>query len=185
MKALVVLPLLSLIALPGLGNEELPAPGSDHAKAVPVPELDHAEAVPVPEICLYNGVRLIEEGKPEEGIAELKRAAKGELADAYYNLALCFLQGIAREKNEHLAVRLFYHAAGKGNAEAKYNLGLCYAKGVGVKPNMEKAVRWWQEAAEAGIRDARLNLAVCYRHGLGVPADEERARALEAEGKAE
>ncbi len=174
MKALIILPLLTLSVLPGVCAEPFSAT-----------ELDLAEAAPVPEICLYKGISLIEEGRHEEGIAELKRAAKAEHPEAFYNLALCFLQGIGREKNERLAARLFFHAAEKGCAEAKYNLGLCYAKGVGVKQDMEKAAHWWQEAADAGIRDAMLNLAICYRHGLGVSVDEARAHALQEAGRAE
>ncbi len=145
-----------------------------------------AETVPVPEICLYKGIMLIEEGRHAEGYEELKRAAKAQHPEAIYNLALCCLQGIGREKNELMAAKLFRWAASKGCAEAKYNLGLCYAKGIGVKQDMEKAVQWWQQAADEGINDARRNLAVCYRYGLGVPADEARAAALQeaAQGEA-
>ncbi len=140
---------------------------------------------PVPEICLYKGVTLIEEGKHQEGIEELKRAAKAECPEAFYNLALCYLQGIGRQRDELLAVKLFLHAAGLGCAEAKYNLGLCYAKGVGVRQDMEKAVHWWHAAADAGIKDAMLNLSICYRHGLGVAVDEMRALSLQEAGNAE
>ncbi len=146
---------------------------------------DDSAPAPVPEIYLYKGISLIEEGKHKEGFEELKHAAKGKLPDAYYNLALCYLQGIGRERDERMAAKLFRWAAGKGCAEAQYNLGLCYAKGVGVKQDLEKAVHWWQQAADAGIKDAMLNLAICYRQGLGVPVDEARAQTLEEAGKAE
>ncbi len=139
----------------------------------------HAEPLPVPEICLYKGLMLIQEGRHQEGVAELRRAAKSDHPESLYNLGLCCLQGIGMEKDERLAAKLFYRAAQKGCAEAKYNIGLCYAKGVGVRKDMGKAVEWWQQAADAGIRDAMLNLAICYRHGLGVEVDEARAETLQ------
>ncbi len=151
---------------------------------IPVPD-ETVKAPPVPEICLYKAITLIQEGRAEEGYAELKRAAKAEHTEAVYNLALCCLQGIGCEKDELLAVKLFNWAAERGCAEAMYNLGLCFARGVGVKQNMERAVSCWQKAADAGIKDAMLNLAICYRHGLGVEADEARADALQEAAKAE
>ncbi len=175
-----LIPLLSVAAAQDAANE--PEGADVHAELLA--ETDNTPA-PVPEIYLYKGISLIEEGKHKEGFDELKHAAKGKLPDAYYNLALCYLQGIGRERDEHMAAKLFHWAAGKGCAEAQYNLGLCYARGVGVKQNMTKAVQWWQQAAESGIKDAMLNLAVCYREGLGVPVDESRAQTLEQAARAE
>ncbi len=58
-------------------------------------------------------------------------AADQGVADAQYNLALCYATGDGVVKDAAEAARYFKVAADQGAADAQYNLAVCYATGDG------------------------------------------------------
>lgn len=94
-----------------------------------------------------DAVVLIEEGKTEDGIEKLRKAAEKESPEAW------FLLGCALYEMDEKLLQ-------KGNQRAIY----------------KEAFQWFQKAADAGFSDARFQVGFMYEYGIGVeksPADAE------------
>src|SRR5436190_6049937 len=73
-----------------------------------------------------------------EVFKEYEKAAEQGNANAQYNLALCYKNGV--EKDEQKAIEWYQKAAEQGYASAQNNLGWCYQHGTGVEKDEQKAV---------------------------------------------
>ena len=107
------------------------------------------------------------EGKQENELDALRKAAEQGDAVAQYNLGVCYANGNGVNQDMTEAVKWWRLAAEQGDAVAQYNLGVCYANGNGVNQDMTEAVKWWRKAAEQGNADAQYNLGGCYYNGAG------------------
>lgn len=101
-------------------------------------------------------------------------ADKGE-AEAQFQLASLYANGIGVAKDASKAAKWHRRAADQGFARAQYALALDYAEGYGVKADADEAFRWLQKAAEQGLGEAQVALGRGYADGEGV-----RANAVEA-----
>ena len=75
---------------------------------------------------------------------------------AQYRLALCFLEGIGIQKNEHFAKLWMFFAAFGGDKNAQYTLGCWYQLGHLVKKEEVSALLWFEEAEERGHENAHI-----------------------------
>ena len=89
-------------------------------------------------------------------------ADKGD-ADALYELADRYAQGVGVEKNEEERMRLWKEAAEKGSAEAQFDYSW-HCKNEG---RLEEAFGWMKKAAENGLNEAQFALAEMYENGEG------------------
>ncbi len=111
--------------------------------------------------------------------------AQGGLAEAQYELALCFLEGRGVEKSEMNGIRYLMDAvdqrhtralpmlekyAGAGCDLAELEMGNCYVRGVGgLAPSYLMAAKWYEAAKTHGNLDALIKLGRLYLYGYGVP----------------
>ena len=83
-----------------------------------------------------------------------QKAAEQGLADAQYNLGVCYDNGDGVPQSYPEAVKWYRKAAEQGFAKAQYNLGVCYYNGQGVPQSYPEAVKWIKKAAAQGDSDA-------------------------------
>ena len=109
-----------------------------------------------------------------EGVAWLKHAAEGGVADAMHQLA--WLLGEKDDSNSLAEALSWYRkAAEQGYEKSALNAGLAYAYGRGTEINYAKAREYYSIAAEAGLTNAIHNLGVLYCEGKGGDVDKEAA----------
>ena len=116
-------------------------------------------------IGLYH---LFDGNVPSSYSIKLIELAEKGIADAQYNLGVCYANGQGVAKNMAEAVRWYRKAAEQGHTKAQYNLGWCYYMGNGVHRNYAEAVKWFSNAAKQCDASAQYNLGICYAYGKGV-----------------
>lgn len=114
---------------------------------------------------------LLDQGKPEEAMPLLERAAAQQYPEAMALTATHLLDG-ARNEDLPRAVALLQQAAAKGNPTAHWMLAECYSTGRGVVQDDGEAARHYQQAASTGVIPAQFALARAYQRGIGVQEDE-------------
>ena len=105
------------------------------------------------------GILLLDQGKHDEGIDLLVKAANQGNAYAMYRLGKEALTGTAMRKNVPWAVTVLTYAAEAGHAYAQYTLGKLYLQGEGIPEDREQAFYWLEEAAMQGHAHAEYLLA--------------------------
>ena len=105
-----------------------------------------------------TGLNLYGEGvaqDKEEAVKWYRKAAEQGVAEAQFNLGVCYDngEGVAQDKEE--AVKWYRKAAEQGVAEAQYNLGACYANCEGVEQDKKEAMKWLRKAAVNGNENAK------------------------------
>ena len=83
----------------------------------------------------------------------LPLAEQGD-ADAQFNLALMYEDGLGVPQDYKEAVRLYRLSAEQGFAKAQYNLGVMYANGQGVPQDNVLAHMWFNLSSSQGITNA-------------------------------
>jgi TPR repeat protein len=89
-----------------------------------------------------------------------RKAAEQNVADAQYNLGVCYAIGQGVTEDDAEAVKWFRKAAEQNYADAQYNLGVCYDSGEGVAKDEIEAYKWWLLAAGHGNDDAKYNMTI-------------------------
>ena len=82
---------------------------------------------------------LVSHCEVENGERKAVKYKQGE-ANAQFNLAVCYEDGIGVEKDEQKAVEWYKKAAKQGDVKAQNNLALCYEDGIGVEKDEKQAV---------------------------------------------
>lgn len=95
-----------------------------------------------------------------------QEAAKNGVANAKYNLAVLYHQGIGVKQDIAKAMTLYEEAAKQGHPEAQYNLGIAHIEGIGVPYDPRKAASYFEAAANQGVTEAAYNLGLIYENGL-------------------
>ena len=90
------------------------------------------------------------------------KSARVGVADAQYEVALMYANGIGVPPNIEQAVYWLQQAATRGLSSAQYLLGTRYESGIGVSANLNSAVLWLVRAAEQGHSKAMYRLARLY-----------------------
>ena len=87
---------------------------------------------------------------PSQNNADMRKAARGELVAAIFELGMCFRHGWGVPKAKHTAVYYFEIAANLGDVDAMNELGYCFLNGEGVKKDKRKAAAWYRRAVKFG-----------------------------------
>ena len=95
------------------------------------------------ETCYQSGVDLFSDGRYEEAVVMLRKAAESGHADAQYDYGLCCFNGNGITEDKDEAVVWFRKAAFQGLPVAQYTMGNCYEYGYGVEQSSESAVEWY------------------------------------------
>jgi len=113
-----------------------------------------------------------------------KLSAQGD-ADAQHKLALLYLHGLVKGKDDRIymlglkeAAELLEKSANQGNVEAQYWMTFVYKKGLLGKPSEEKALEWIRKAAENGSAIAGYELWVMYRRSENLRSKLDEAKPL-------
>lgn len=89
-----------------------------------------------------------------EAVKWYRKAAEQGLAEAQYNLGVCYANGQGITQSYTEAVKWYRKAAEQGLAGAQFNLGLHYYKGEGITQSYTEALKWLRKAKEQGHEDA-------------------------------
>jgi len=111
---------------------------------------------------------------PSDFSIQMKRAVAGD-ADAQFNVAEAFRQGMGVDEDLSQSLRWYRSAAEQGHSEAQNNLGSMLLNGMGTDKNPAEAAIWYRKGAEQGDAVAQFNLALRYLHGSGVPQSDTEA----------
>ena len=112
-----------------------------------------------------RGVTADKTGNYSESVKWYRKDAEQGVAEAQFNLGVCYYEGNGVSRNYLEAVKWYRKAGEQDYAKAQFNLGLCYELGNGVSQNYLEAVKWYRKAAEQGVAEAQFNLGVCYYKG--------------------
>src|SRR4029450_5307336 len=95
-----------------------------------------------------------------EAVKWFRKAAEQNVADAQFNLGVCYANGQGVTKDDAEAVKWFRKAAEQNLADAQYKRGVCYDSGEGVTKDEVEAYKWWLLAAGQGNDDAKHNMTI-------------------------
>ena len=119
-----------------------------------------------------SGIAAYQRGDFAAALAEFSDAARQNDPLALNVLGIMYAEGRAIERNDKLAVDLFFRAQALGSLEAGANLGRMYADGRGVPKSNVEALKHYRDAALGGYLPAMRKLAEIYEKGdLGVSPD--------------
>jgi len=124
-----------------------------------------------------SGIAAYQRGDLAAALAEFSDAARQNDPLALNVLGIMYAEGRAIERNDKLAVDLFFRAQALGSLEAGANLGRMYAAGRGVAQSNSEALKHYRDAALGGYVPAMRRLAEIYEKGeLGVAPDPTQAQ---------
>ena len=103
-----------------------------------------------------------------EAVKWFRKAAEQNLAEAQYDLGLCYEREKAWRRIRLRRRNGIAKPPSRIYAKAQYNLGslLRQRRSVAIKDQME-AVKWFRKAAEQNFAKAQYALGVCYNTGEG------------------
>ncbi len=133
---------------------------------------------PTPEELVEQGKNHVENENYTEAMACFQKAAEKGNAEAEYNIADLYLNGLGVEEDHETSAEWLKKSAEKDYPEAQNMLAVMYYGGVGVPQDYEKAAKWAKRAAAYDMVDAQYVLASLYADGKGVPQDFNKAAEL-------
>lgn len=122
-----------------------------------------------------KGREYYREGEYKKAFQAFSEAAGLGYPDAYYNCAVCFMEGNGTEQDFVEGFRYFRKAANLGNKNSLHNLATCYLLGIGTAQNDTLAVKWYKQSAINGTAMSQTMLANCYQKGIGTLQDSVQA----------
>jgi len=117
---------------------------------------------------LYQNEQKPSEPPMSDEVKTYLRVAEMGVAEAQYNLGVCYERGDGVAQDYEKAVYWYKKAVDQGHAKAQHNLGLCYYNGIGVPVDQTEAARLFLLSAEQGDMYAQFNMGVAYYNGEGV-----------------
>ena len=116
------------------------------------------------ELFYANGLFL--RGHHRQAFEEYFRGATEEQdAEAAFNLAFMYHQGISVPRNYFMARRFYVAASGLEGGEAQFNLALMCLRGQGVAADAARAAEYMKTSAARGCVNAQLYLGAAYTMG--------------------
>ena len=113
-----------------------------------------------------TALEYIRTGYIQYGINELtKLAAVNDLAAQFY-VAVCYEQGIGKDKDMNLAFRMYRKAAERGLPDAMINLASFYRRGIVVPQSSLRENDWIKRYNQKGGQSVLPNLIQLYNEGL-------------------
>lgn len=111
---------------------------------------------------------LLEEGKYNEALPILKKAAELNSGEAQYNLGWLLQSGALGVKYPKEAIEWFKKSSANNFNDGHYALMMAYGNGDGVEQNSEKAFEYAMKCAENDDPTCIWNVVNCYISGNGV-----------------
>jgi localization factor PodJL len=106
----------------------------------------------------------------ESEVDPVLAAARDGDAEAQYEMAIRYRDGVGVDVSYGEAADWFDRAAQQGHVDAQANLGVMYRQGVGVPRDIDLAKLWLHAAARSGHADAQKYLGEVYaQDDLGTP----------------
>lgn len=133
---------------------------------------------PTPEELVEQGKNHLENENYTQAMTCFQKAAEKGNAEAEYNIANLYGDGLGIEADIETAAEWLKKSAEKDYPEAQNVLAILYYKGMGVPQDFEKAAKWAKKAAACDMAEAQFVLANLYADGKGVPQDYNKAAEL-------
>jgi TPR repeat protein/formylglycine-generating enzyme required for sulfatase activity len=111
-----------------------------------------------------------------QAFREFEPLAERGVAEAQFQLAILYMQGLSVAADPIQAYQWFRKAADQGHAQAQGQVGYMYSEGIGVLKSMDEALKWFSKAAEQGDVEAQYQIGYIYAEGVGVARDFGEAR---------
>ncbi len=129
---------------------------------------------------LERGMTALKEEQYQDALPDLRKAAELGGAEAQYQYAEVYLQGLGVEKDRKEAVGWLVKAYQQGHKQARIACGSFYAQ-IGLAAynaeDYQKAFPLLEKAAMLGNAEAQNRLGLCYGNGKGTEKDEDKAFA--------
>ncbi len=113
----------------------------------------------------------IQQGSIQQGIDEIKSAARFNVLAAQYYMGVCYEYGIGMEKNPQEAFFMFRKAAERGLPDAMYRLANLYSKGIGVGKDLSRSSEWLSRYQQKVGQPQLPDLIDLYNEGIKHPVD--------------
>ena len=151
-----------MIKPPAIIDNNIEMPGSCYAVRMMPHEVDSADINDKWDQAYADAMKLIVDGKIEEGKDLLEELYRRKYYRAGHTLSYGYGAGWfgAPDQKEYMA--LVYALVQKGYPAAFSDYGFCYDCGIGVKKSMRWALYWYRKAADLGVTAAMVNLTQIY-----------------------
>jgi len=100
------------------------------------------------------GLKAFDQGRHEEALKLWLPLAERGRAEAQFNVAVMYEQGLGVAKSDVEAARWYRAAAERGDVTSQLKMGSLYEAGVGVAKDVARASFWYGEAAKGTGKDA-------------------------------
>ena len=127
------------------------------------------------EELLSQARALQDEGRYEEAVPLLQKAADMGDAEAQCALGICYSKELGVDRDYEKAFKYYMLAADQGNPEGQLRVGIAYRWGNGVEQDYGKALEYFRQAAEQGNSFSIYMIGECYYLGNGVEKDLDQA----------
>ncbi|EFC37869.1 predicted protein [Naegleria gruberi] len=132
----------------------------------------HAGAQCALEYLLDNFEDLDDEDEEEFGMENILELARQGDANAQYEVADLFLNGM---QSEYQALEWYLKAAKQDHAPAQYEVGNCYFFGRGTSKDLSSALEWFLKSADQEYPKALLMMGYLFENGVEVEKNFEKA----------
>ena len=127
-----------------------------------------------------DAIDLLNKRLIKKSIQEFNNVAKSskktdDRANAMYNIAVIYDNGIGIEEDKNIAIAWYKKASELNHKIAQYNLGWMYYHGEIVEQNYFNAIKYYKLSANQGYKKAQFNIATLYLVGLGTSKDNLKA----------
>ena len=106
-----------------------------------------------------------------EAIKWIGMAAELGNAEALFNMAIFYMEGMGCDQDMELCAKYMHRAARRRHPEAQFAYADLLSNGWGVEQDEKRAVKWFLDAAENGHVEAMYRLGEIYENGIGTAAD--------------
>lgn len=119
--------------------------------------------------AIYDeGLRLRENGSPDEAFKRFREAAERGHGPAAYELGEAYNEGLGVDQDLNAGAKWINAAATRGEPRAQYVVGSAYYNGNSVEQDFVRAANYLTESAKQAYAPAQFLLAECYANGRGV-----------------
>lgn len=151
-----------MIKPPALIDNTIEIPGRCHAIRMIPREVDIADIHDKWDQAYADAMKLIVDGKLNEGKELLENLYRRKYYLAGHTLSYGYGAGWFGEPDKKKYQELVYALVLKGYPAAFSDYGFCYDCGIGVKKSMRWALYWYRKAADLGVTAAMVNLTQIY-----------------------
>ena len=120
--------------------------------------------------CYYLGIQ-----NYDEAFKWFNKAAEQDFKSAYFNLGICYLNGLGTETDIEASISNFSKSYEKGSGNAALRLGYIYLNQDFECFDPQKSIQWFEQAAKHKILQADFMIGELYYHGQFVEKNDSLA----------